>query len=38
VATYPRVFENTMVVLLVFAGIYLMVAMTAAILREQVAS
>ena len=34
-ATYPRAFENTMVALLVFAGIYLMVSMTAAILREQ---
>ncbi len=35
-ATYPRAFENTMVALLVFAGIYLMISMTAAILREQV--
>jgi capsular polysaccharide transport system permease protein len=34
-ATYPRAFENTMVAMLVFAGIYLMVSMTAAILREQ---
>jgi capsular polysaccharide transport system permease protein len=34
-ATYPRAFENTMVVLLVFCGIYLMISMTAAILREQ---
>jgi capsular polysaccharide transport system permease protein len=38
VATYPRVFENTMVVLLLFAGLYLMVAMTAAILREQISA
>ncbi|EEW25542.1 hypothetical protein [Rhodobacter ferrooxidans] len=37
-ATYPRAFENTMVALLVFAGIYLMISMTAAILREQVAA
>ncbi|MGQ0565504.1 MAG: capsule biosynthesis protein [Gemmobacter sp.] len=35
-ATYPRAFENTVVALLVFAGIYLMLSMTAAILREQV--
>ena len=34
-ATYPRAFENTMVALMVFAGIYLMISMTAAILREQ---
>ncbi len=37
-AAYPRAFENTVVALLIFAGIYLMIAMTAAILREQVAS
>ena len=37
-ATYPRAFENTMVALLIFAGIYLMVSMTAAILREQVSA
>ncbi|MGP3696338.1 capsule biosynthesis protein [Rhodobacter sp. NSM] len=37
-AAYPRAFENTMVTLLIFAGIYLMVSMTAAILREQVSS
>jgi capsular polysaccharide transport system permease protein len=35
-ATYPRAFESTVVALLVFAGIYLMLSMTAAILREQV--
>ncbi|MCB1394777.1 MAG: capsule biosynthesis protein [Rhodobacteraceae bacterium] len=34
--TYPRVFENTALAFLIFAGIYLMVSMTAAILREQV--
>jgi capsular polysaccharide transport system permease protein len=37
-AAYPRAFENTVVAMLVFAGIYLMIAMTTAILREQVAS
>lgn len=37
-AAYPRAFENTLVVLLIFAGIYLMVSMTAAILREQVSA
>ena len=34
--TYPRSFENTVLAFLVFAGIYLMVSLTAAILREQV--
>ncbi|MFN6978662.1 MAG: capsule biosynthesis protein, partial [Gemmobacter sp.] len=38
VASYPRVFENTAVVLLLFAGIYLMVSMTASILREQISA
>ena len=37
-ASYPRAFENTAVALLVFAGIYLMISMTAAILREQVSA
>jgi capsular polysaccharide transport system permease protein len=37
-AAYPRAFENTMVALLVLAGIYLMISMTAAILREQVSA
>jgi capsular polysaccharide transport system permease protein len=37
-AAYPRAFENTVVAMLIFAGIYLMIAMTTAILREQVAS
>lgn len=36
--TYPRAFENTMVALLFFAGIYLMISMTVAILREQVSA
>ncbi|MBV7409187.1 capsule biosynthesis protein [Maritimibacter sp. DP1N21-5] len=34
--TYPREFENTLLAFLVFAGIYLMVSITASILREQV--
>ncbi len=34
--TYPRAFENTIVALLVFVGIYLFISMTVAILREQV--
>jgi capsular polysaccharide transport system permease protein len=33
---YPRAFENTLVTLLIMLGVYLMVSMTAAILREQV--
>lgn len=33
---YPRAFENTLVTLLILLGIYLMVSMTIAILREQV--
>ena len=37
-ASYPRAFENTLVALLIFAGIYLMISMTAAILREQVSA
>ncbi|MBM2576785.1 capsule biosynthesis protein [Jannaschia sp. Os4] len=37
-ATYPRSFENTALAFLVFAGIYLMLSLTAAILREQVSS
>ncbi len=38
-ATYPRALENTILaflVFLVFAGIYLMISLTASILREQV--
>lgn len=37
-AAYPRAFENTLVVLLIFAAIYLMISMTVAILREQVSA
>ncbi|MFD1509505.1 capsule biosynthesis protein [Lacimonas salitolerans] len=36
--TYPRKFENTVLAFLVFSGIYLMVSLTASILREQVSS
>jgi capsular polysaccharide transport system permease protein len=35
-AAYPLAFENTIVVMLIFAGIYLMISMTVAILHEQV--
>ncbi len=34
--TYPRAFENTILAFLVFSGIYLMLSLTASILREQV--
>ena len=37
-ATYPRVFENTVLTFLIFAGLYLMISITASILREQVTS
>ncbi|WP_424985263.1 hypothetical protein [Microbulbifer sp. S227A] len=36
--SYPRGFENTLLAFLIFSGIYLMVSLTASILREQVAS
>ncbi|PRY92354.1 capsule biosynthesis protein [Donghicola tyrosinivorans] len=36
--SYPRSFENTLVSFLAFAGIYLMISLTASILREQVTS
>jgi capsular polysaccharide transport system permease protein len=36
--SYPRAFENTLLAFLIFAGIYLMVSLTASILREQVSS
>ncbi|SFJ91159.1 capsule biosynthesis protein [Celeribacter neptunius] len=36
--TYPRKFENTLLALLIFSGIYLMASLTAAVLREQVSS
>ncbi len=37
-ATYPKAFENTVLAFLIFAGIYLMLSLTASILREQVSS
>ena len=36
--SYPRKFENTVLAFLIFSGIYLMVSLTASILREQVSS
>jgi len=36
--SYPRAFENTILAFIVFAGIYLMISLTASILREQVTS
>lgn len=36
--TYPRGFEDTLLAFLIFAGIYLMLSLTASILREQVSS
>jgi len=36
--SYPRKFENTILAFLVFAGLYLMISLTASILREQVSS
>lgn len=35
-ATYPRAFENTVLAFLIFAGVYLMLSLTGAILKEQV--
>jgi capsular polysaccharide transport system permease protein len=37
-AAYPKAFEKTLLALIVFSGIYLMISMTASILREQVSS
>jgi capsular polysaccharide transport system permease protein len=37
-ATYPRAFENTLLAFFIFSGIYLMISLTASILREQVSS
>lgn len=36
--TYPRAFENTLVAMLIFGGIYLMLSLTASILKEQVSA
>lgn len=38
VPTYPKVFENTVLAFLIFSGIYLMISLTASILREQVSA
>ncbi len=35
-AAYPRAFENTLLSIIVFAGLYLMLSLTISILREQV--
>ncbi|MBF9030550.1 capsule biosynthesis protein [Rhodobacterales bacterium HKCCE3408] len=37
-AAYPKAWENTLLTFFVFAGIYLMLSMTVAILREQVSA
>lgn len=37
-ASYPKSFENTLLATLVFAGLFLMVSLTASILREQLTS
>ncbi|TDK41236.1 capsule biosynthesis protein [Antarcticimicrobium luteum] len=36
--SYPRKFENTILAFLIFSGIYLLISLTASILREQVTS
>jgi capsular polysaccharide transport system permease protein len=36
--TYPRAFEDTLLALMILSGVYLMISMTAAILREQVSA
>jgi len=36
--SYPRKFENTLMAFLIFGGIYLMISLTASILREQVST
>ncbi|MEX0284386.1 MAG: capsule biosynthesis protein [Paracoccaceae bacterium] len=36
--SYPRKFENTILAFLIFSGAYLMISLTASILREQVTS
>lgn len=35
-ASYPKVFEDTLLAFLIFSGVYLLVSLTASILREQV--
>jgi len=36
--SYPRAFENTLLAFMVFGGIYLLISITASILREQVSA
>lgn len=36
--SYPRKFENTVLAFLIFGGVYLMISLTASILREQVST
>lgn len=36
--SYPRAFENTLLAFMIFGGIYLLVSLTASILREQVST
>ena len=36
--SYPRAFENTALAFLIFSGIYLMLSLTASVLREQVSA
>ena len=36
--SYPRAFENTLLAFLIFSGIYLLISLTASILREQVSN
>lgn len=37
-AAYPKAFENTLLTFLILSGVYLMISLTASILREQVSS
>jgi capsular polysaccharide transport system permease protein len=37
-ASYPKAFENTLLATLTFAGLFLMISLTASILREQLTS
>lgn len=37
-ASYPKAFQNTLVAFFIFSGIYLMLSLTASILREQVSA
>jgi len=36
--SYPKAFENTLLAFLIFAGIYLMLSLTASVLKEQVSA